>query len=108
MYNRLKDTQKQTGNLSTHVNNVQEQERLRQVSNLYEELGQELNTLRMDLWLLRQKSKKIGKVVPHSTLLERLAATSRLIGTTIQSVRKISRDIKPLIIDEVGVAAAIE
>ena len=89
--------------LSAHLQSVLEGERKRIAHEIHDELGQQLTALKMDLsW--------IGRNLPENEkpLLEKIRAMSKLIDTTIETVRKISTDLRPAILDDFGLLAAIE
>lgn len=68
-----------------------------------EELGQALAALKMELsWL----EKRL--ITENKVLLEKTKTTSKLIDTTIKSVRKISEELRPGLLDDLGLVAAIE
>ena len=80
-----------------------EGERKRIAHEIHDELGQQLTALKMDLsW--------IGKNLPKNEkpLIEKIGAMSKYIDTTIDTVRKISTDLRPAILDDFGLLAAIE
>src|SRR5439155_327818 len=69
---------------------------------IHVELGQALTGLKMDLtWLS-------GKLpADEKPLLKKIKSMFRLIDETIRSVRKIASGLRPDLLDEVGLAAAI-
>jgi len=69
---------------------------------IHDELGQALTGLKMDLtWLS-------GKLpADEKPLLKKIKSMFRLIDETIRSVRKIASGLRPDLLDEVGLAAAI-
>jgi len=89
--------------LSAHLQSVMERERKRIAHEIHDELGQQLTALKMDLsW--------IGKNLPKNKepLLEKIGAMSKCIDTTIETVRRISTYLRPAILDDFGLLAAIE
>jgi PAS domain S-box-containing protein len=89
--------------LSAHLQSVMEGERKRIAHEIHDELGQQLTALKMDLsW--------IGKNIPkkEEPLIEKIKAMSKYIDATIDTVRKISTDLRPAILDDFGLLAAIE
>jgi signal transduction histidine kinase len=70
---------------------------------IHDELAQALTALRMDIsWL----SKKLPK--DQKTLLEKTRAMTKLTDTTIKTVKKISTELRPGLLDDLGLIAAIE
>jgi len=70
---------------------------------IHDELGQTLTGLKMDVaWLQRHLDRQ------QPALLEKTQAMSDLIDTTIQTVRRISSELRPGILDDLGLVATIE
>jgi PAS domain S-box-containing protein len=99
----LRRSQEQLRNLSEHLQRAREEERACIAREIHDELGQALTALKMDLsWL--------GKRLPFEkdSLFEKLGAMSKLIDTTTQTVRRISTQLRPGLLDDLGLVAAIE
>ena len=96
--------QKQLQKLSAHLQSVREEEQARISREIHDELGQILSTVLIDIsWLERHESKEDKK-----KWLEKLNSVSRNIENTIKQVQKISSDLRPTLLDNLGLAAAIE
>jgi PAS domain S-box-containing protein len=92
--------------LSMRLETIREHERGSVAHAIQEELGQALSSLRIDIdWL----GKRIASphVSPHE-LKQRLVAMSSLIDTAIAQARRISSDLRPGVLDESGLVAALE
>jgi PAS domain S-box-containing protein len=88
--------------LSEHVESVREDERTGIAREIHDVLGQELTALKMDLaWLARRTTLE-------GPLLEKLAAMSAATDEIIQQVRRISTELRPGVLDDLGLLAAIE
>ena len=99
----LHRTQKQLRALAGRVESAREEERTRIARELHDELGQQLTAIRMDLgWLARRRARMPEEVV------ERLDAVSGLVEATFQLVRRLGTELRPGILDDLGLAAAIE
>ena len=83
---------------------VREEERTRIAREVHDELGQVLTTLKLEFSLL---GKKIPKEDPAG-LGDRMRIMLDLVDSTIQTVKKISSDLRPPILDVLGLAEAIE
>jgi signal transduction histidine kinase len=82
---------------------VREEERTRISREIHDELGQSLTALKMDLsWLV----KRLGK--EQKPLLEKAGLMSKLIDMNIQTVKRISTELRPGLLDDLGIAAALE
>ena len=82
---------------------VREEERARIARELHDELGQTLTALNMDLHWLKGRSWR----EPEATRA-RIASMSDLLNTTLKAIRRICSDLRPSILDDFGLSAAIE
>ena len=89
--------------LSMHLQTVREKERTRIARELHDELGQLLTALNTGVILLR---KKILPEHPH--LLERTQSMKDLIDMTLQTVKRIYMDLRPGMLDHLGLPVAID
>lgn len=93
--------------LTAHLEAVREEERTRIARELHDELGQTLTAIKLDLsWLERQISGFPAEF--SSLLLLKIRFMLKLIQDTIRAVQRISADLRPAILDKVGLPAAIE
>lgn len=100
----LNKYQKQLQKLSAHLQSVREEEQARISREIHDELGQTLSTVLLDIsWLEKHESKEDKK-----KWLKKLNSVSRNIENTIKEVQKISSDLRPTLLDNLGLAAAIE
>jgi PAS domain S-box-containing protein len=99
----IKKNEEQLRNLTAYIQKATEMERTNIAREIHDELGQALTIVKMDLSLLR-------KMFPedHTSMLEKTDAMSRLIDKTMQTVKRISTDLRPGILDDLGLSAAIE
>lgn len=99
----LKNSRDQLRNLSAHLQSIREEERANIAREIHDELGQALTALKMDLnWL----NKKIPP--EQEILLQKVDSMSRLIDLTIQNIRRLSTELRPGLLDDLGLTAAIE
>jgi signal transduction histidine kinase len=99
----LRKSREQLRNLSAHLQSIREQERARMAREIHDQLGQTLTALKMDLsWLVKRLSN--GK----KALLERTLAMNEIIDMTIQTVQRISAELRPGLLDDLGLSAAVE
>jgi two-component system, NarL family, sensor histidine kinase UhpB len=87
--------------LSARVVEAREEERRRIARELHDELGQRLTALKIDLSNLATAAK-LG---PEDA---RVSAMSAMLDDTLASVRRIASDLRPLMLDDLGLNAAIE
>jgi PAS domain S-box-containing protein len=93
--------------LSAHLQSIREEERTMIAREIHDELGQALTGLKMDLSSLQKSLRKTGEL-DLSRLTEKTTTMGQLIDSTIQTVRKIATDLRPGILDDLGLVAAIE
>jgi PAS domain S-box-containing protein len=104
----LRRSQRQLSDLSAHVEWAREEERRTISREIHDELGQALTALKMDLALLRSKLRVGGAGVAPEVLGERLEGMSKLTEDTIERVRRLARELRPGVLDDLGLEAAIE
>jgi signal transduction histidine kinase len=98
----LRASSEQFRNLAAHLLSVREEERTRISREVHDELGQSLTAVKMDLaWLAGRLPRRSGQ------MFERIRSTGRLADSMIQSIRRISTELRPAVLD-LGLAAAVE
>ena len=98
----LRASSEQLRNLAAHLLSVREEERARISREVHDELGQSLTAVKMDLaWLAGRLPGRNGQ------MLKRIRSTRQLADSIIQSVRRISTELRPAVLD-LGLAAAVE
>ncbi|WP_020202554.1 PAS domain S-box protein [Cupriavidus sp. WS] len=91
--------------LSDRVQASREEERRRIARELHDDLGQRLSALKMDLAILAGDLREAGAA---QGLLDQAAAMHLVIDETVASVRRIAADLRPALLDELGLMPAIE
>ena len=98
----LRASSEQFRNLAAHLLSVREEERTRISREVHDELGQSLTAVKMDLaWLAGRLPQRNGE------MLKRIRATGQLADSIIQSIRRISTELRPPVLD-LGLVAAVE
>jgi PAS domain S-box-containing protein len=98
----LKKSQDRLRNLTAYLQGVRENERTIIAREIHDELGQIMTALKIDLSWIQDK------YTDHGTLNEKTRSMLSLIDATIQTVKKIITDLRPGILDHLGISAAIE
>ncbi|HEU0205060.1 MAG TPA: PAS domain-containing sensor histidine kinase, partial [Burkholderiaceae bacterium] len=100
---QIRDAHLELRRLSQEMLEVKEAERTRIARELHDELGQALTALKMDVDLLD------AMIAPdQGDLFERTAAMRELLDFTVTTTRRISADLRPLVLDDLGLGAAAE
>ena len=99
----LKKSREQLRNLTSHMEFIREEERKHISREIHDELGQALTVLKMDVSWVRKKLLE-GQKVLDAKMLE----TSKFIDETIRTVQRISMDLRPRLLDDAGLVAAME
>lgn len=100
---QLRESHKQLRALSVYLQTVREEERTRIAREVHDELGQALTSCKLDLsWIA-------GRLPPElKPLVDKARALTAHIDSTIQTVRRISSELRPGVLDHLGLGAAIE
>nr|WP_057926963.1 PAS domain-containing sensor histidine kinase [Burkholderia ambifaria] len=104
--NALKQSREELRDLSANLQKVREEEKTRIARELHDDLGQQLTALKMDLSAV--ELGLAGVVAPHTGVREQLGGMHRLIDSTVASVRRIAADLRPVMLDDLGLVPAIE
>jgi len=99
----LKESQEQLRTLSAHLHDLQEEERSRLSREINEELGQILSILKFDLDWVEKNLARNDKAVQ-----EKIQSMSKLIAAVIEWVRRISQELRPSMLDTLGLIPAME
>lgn len=100
---RLKESYEATRKLTEHLQNVREEERLHIAREIHDELGQLLTVLKMDVSWLNRKIQPVSEPVK-----EKLTELLSLIDVTVKKVRHIASELRPSLLDDLGLIAAME
>jgi len=105
---QLKAKTEQLRALTISVRSAREAEGIRIAREIHDELGSALTSMKWDL-------EEMGKVVSRAEnislsvpLQGKIAAMSGIVDSTIDVVRRISAELRPSILDDLGLAAAVE
>jgi signal transduction histidine kinase len=101
---RLRSSEENLRALAAHLQSVREEERTHIARDIHDELGQALTGLKLDL-------NAFARAAPDEddeSLQERSRMLSHTIDRIIQSVRRIASGLRPEVLDEIGLSAAIE
>ncbi len=95
--------QQELRNLATDLQNIREEERTRISREIHDELGQQLTGLKMNIsWL----NKKITNATPE--ISSHINQSIALSDQTLKTVRRIAAQLRPSILDDLGLISALE
>jgi signal transduction histidine kinase/tetratricopeptide (TPR) repeat protein/tRNA A-37 threonylcarbamoyl transferase component Bud32 len=100
---QLERMQEQLRSLSLRSQSTLEEERSRIAREIHDEFGQTLTVLKMQLSFLERRFR--GGQTPIS---EWTKSMSEMIDTTIERVRQVASELRPIVLDDLGLPAAIE
>ncbi len=95
----LKRQQQELRELSARVLEAREEEKTRFARELHDELGQLLTALKMDLSWLRER-------LAPGEAAQKADEMAQLLDHTVSATRRISADLRPLMLDDLGLAEA--
>ena len=99
----LRASQEELRKLSTHLQSARESERAAVAREIHDELGATLTAVKMDLhWYAKTLAN--GKPLTN----DKLADTGVLVDSAIQTVKRIATELRPSILDHLGLWPAIE
>jgi signal transduction histidine kinase len=101
----LRKSHKQLRDLAAHLQSAREEERTWIAREIHDELGQTLTALKMDLSVM---GKKLATNQGIETLAELVKADLELINSTINTVKRLCTELRPALLDHLGLGAAIE
>ena len=97
---RLKESEDKLRRLAAHLISVREEERAHIAREIHDELGQVLTGLKMEVtWLAKRLREK--------PLIEKTDSMCKLIDATVGTVRKIATGLRPEMLDDMGLIAAV-
>jgi PAS domain S-box-containing protein len=100
---KLKESYDAIRTLTGHLQNVREEERLHMSREIHDELGQLLTVLKMDVSWLNKRIEPDNKIAK-----DKLEEIFTLIDTIVRSVRRIASELRPSLLDDLGLLAAME
>lgn len=101
--NKILNINEKLRSLTSHLHNVQEQERINISREIHDELGQQLTGIKLDASWLKGHIK-----IDCPEKEERMNRLIENIDTTIENVRRIATTLRPGVLDDLGLEAAIE
>jgi len=99
----LLESRAQLRELTDYLQTVREEERTRLARELHDELGQMLTAVKFDAkWLASNLSGA------QQEITDKIASMSCLIDATLDAMRRVAADLRPVMLDDLGLVAAVE
>jgi two-component system sensor histidine kinase UhpB len=101
----LRQSREQLRDLSAHVEWAREEERANIARSIHDDLGQALTALKFELSALRAG---VGAGAPAADLVAGIDQMTALVTGTVDHVRRIAKELRPGLLDDLGLVAALE
>ncbi len=102
----LQRSHQQLRALAAYLQSIREKERAEIAREMHDVFGQSLTSMKIDNAWVTTKLKNAGSLTP--VIDERMRDIDKLLNETIASVKKLSTELRPGVLDQFGLGAAIE
>ena len=99
----LSDSYKAIRKLTSHLQNIREEDRAHIAREIHDELGQQLTVLKMDVSWINKKINTTDDLVK-----QKMKDLLSMLDEAVKTVRRISAELRPSLLDDLGLTAAIE
>ncbi|RXK57536.1 PAS domain S-box protein [Lacibacter luteus] len=100
----VQDSYQQIRRLTNYLQNIREEERAHIAREIHDELGQQMTVLKMDVaWM---KKKMAGGDM--AAVSEKMNEMLEILDGSVAAVRRIATELRPSLLDDIGLVAAIE
>ncbi|MBI5640031.1 MAG: PAS domain S-box protein [Nitrospirae bacterium] len=97
----LMASREQLRDLSMHLQAAREEERTKVARDIHDELGQILTAASIELSMIKRKDSV------HKSVSDKLMTVSELIDIAVQDIQRICSELRPRVLDHLGLWAAI-
>jgi PAS domain S-box-containing protein len=94
--------------LANHLQNIREEERNHLAREFHDQLGQSMTAIKMDLSFLLRTISDEKKDVQRKLIVEELQSMQKLVDETSQLVWTIIMELRPQMLDDLGLVATFE
>ncbi len=105
---RLRATSEQLRALSARLSSAREEEGTRIAREIHDELGAALSSLRWDLEEVGEALSATADTARDAELRRKVAGMMSLTDTTVNTVRRIASELRPVALDDLGLTEAVE
>lgn len=106
--NELRHSNEQLRALTGYLETAREEERTRIARELHDELGQKLTGFKMDVSWLSKRLAHPERIQDTGPLLAKTRVMAALIDETVAGLRTLISELRPAILDHLGLMAALE
>jgi signal transduction histidine kinase len=104
----LLESREQLRALAAHLQSVREEERKRITREIHDELGQSLTGFKMDLAWIRNRIQNRDAAANRQPVIDKIGVMGALLDETAGLVRRLCAELRPGILDDLGLTAALE
>lgn len=105
---RLRNSENRLRALAVHLQSVREEEATLLARELHDDLGQNLTGLKMDLAWLDRRFSAMSSSGQREELQQRVTQMSEAVDGMIQEVRSFCAQLRPGVLDELGLISALQ
>jgi PAS domain S-box-containing protein len=100
---RLQQSYEEIRMLASHIEKIREEEKIKIAREIHDELGQQLTTMKIDIsWLFKKSELK------DDVIVQRFKGVLQMLDDTVKTVRRIATELRPGILDDLGLVAAMQ
>jgi len=108
-YIKLEESRFRLRELFKRIEHIRDDEKKRISLEIHDQLGQELTASKLGLfWLKQNILNNIENTGNCKSLLNKIDELINLSGKTIKSIRRIAHQLRPVVLDDLGLIPAIE
>jgi len=93
--------------LNNHLESVRDEEKKKLAMEIHDQLGQELTGNKLGLFWLKQNIEN-NSSLSKNELVDKLDDLIELSTVTINTTRRIAHELRPVVLDDIGLIAALE
>lgn len=105
----LKELNEKLHHLTQHLEDIRDEEKKKIAMEIHDQLGQELTGNKLGLFWIRQElTKEDSSEINFNGVLEKIDYLVDLTTQTIKTVRRIAHELRPVVLDDIGLVPALE